>query len=219
MSGGNWNLLKTKHSGWQYDSINAPPLQIADAGQVRAAITKMQISIGDYDSAIPKTYDDDLNFRAHADGWNDRIRNTQSILKIMSPKDYNLIYTVLGTPVGIICLTDATPTYVSWIVTRPGTDNAGGILIEAAADYSQANGDGGRLELNSYDKKSTRAYKALGFVKTDRNYDGGGEMTLDPAISPLWSLRSDGWKLVKYADKKYRTARSKPLLPPPDNRN
>lgn len=219
MSGNNWNLLKARHSGWQYDSINAPPLQIADANQVRAAIAKMQMSVGSYDSGTLDTYDDDVNFLEHADDWNDRIKNTLSILKIMSPKDYNLIYTVLGASVGIMCLTNALPTYVSWIVTHPVTGNAGGILIEAAADYSQAHGDGGRLELYSYDKKSTRAYKALGFVKADGNYDDGGDMTLDPANSALWSLRSDGWKLVKYADKKYYTTRIKPLPPPPGKRN
>jgi hypothetical protein len=89
--------------------------------------------------------------------------------------------------------------------------------MEAAANYSQKCGFGGKLELYSYSQASTGAYQAMGFIATKGNYDSSCEMTLDPASSGLWTLR-DRWRLLKYATVKHHGTRKKPVpLPPPKN--
>jgi hypothetical protein len=210
LSDSKWKPLWGAHGQWEYNWINAPPLVEADADAVAEAVAQMKQSVRSFDEGdLPEYDDDDYEIIEHAVKWNTRVKSTRRILKITEAGDYNLIYTVLGTVVGIICLDIRQPTYVSRLVTHPGTENAGGILVEAAVAYSQTHGQEGykgKLELQSFNDESTAAYKAMGFVTTH-----GDHMELDPANSDLWERGTDGsWKLKKYADKKYYVTRDKP---------
>ncbi|MGH7155103.1 MAG: hypothetical protein ACREF3_14360 [Acetobacteraceae bacterium] len=222
MSGSTWKSLKGKHSDQQYDWINGPPvIEVTDVAQLRLYATQMKTSIEGYDTGGYETYDDELNLIEEVDNWNDRVSNSISILELIikcNGYDYNVVYRVLGTPVGILCVGDNDPAHIFYLVAHPGTDNAGGTLMELAADWSEARGKGGRLDLYSYDKKSTAAYKAMGFVKSDGDYDSGGDMTLNPSTSDKWTKAGTNWKLAKYVTKGYYATRAKPL-PIPTKKN
>lgn len=222
MSGSTWKSLKGKHSTQQYDWINAPPvIQVTDAATLRQCAGQMKTSIQGYDTGNYETYDDDLNLIEEVDNWNDRVNDAVSILELIISSngyDYNLVYQVLGTTVGIMCAGDSDPVHVYYLVAHPGTDNAGGTLLELAADWSEAHGKRGCLELYSYGKKSTAAYKTLGFIKTNGDYDSGGDMTLNPNTSDKWTKAGTNWKLAKYVTKGYYATRAKPL-PVPTKKN
>jgi hypothetical protein len=218
MSGSTWKPLKGSVAMFQYDWITAAPLVVADAGAVAIAAAKMKAAVNNYDQGALETYDDQFDKIAHAVDWNERIGNTIAILDIITGSDRNLIYTVLGTPVGIICLSDNDPSHVSYLVTHPGTENAGGIMLEAAADYSQSRGHGGKLDLYSYDGKSSRAYRAMGFTKADNGYDSGGTMVLEPTTSALWHFTGGHWRLAKYEALRFFSTRTKPVPPIPVKR-
>lgn len=136
--------------------------------------------------------------------WNKRIGQTRSMFK---PKqfnnDYIIGYYVQDQPIGFLAMMDmmtAMP-YISAIVTHPGSENAGGILIEAAVQKSDEWQQGGNLELTAGNDNAAKAYECLGFEKKP---DKPAEMTLDPSkMSQYWSRVGSKWRLTKYIGKLY----------------
>jgi hypothetical protein len=133
--------------------------------------------------------------------------------------DFNTHYVVeyrFSTgPIGMMALIDVDPVSVADLVTHPGSDHAGGILIEHAVQKSEEWGKHGRLKLYALTDDAREAYKALGFVVAS-----GSNMTLDPrsdACKDTWTL-VDGilWRLTKYQNTThYVTSAAKPLPTPP----
>lgn len=225
MSGAGWKDLKGSHRQYQYDWINVPPvIEVRDSGLLRSYADQMRKLIKKYDKGEYETYDDNDNLIEDVDNWNDRVKNAKAILRSIADSsknqkyEYNLVYRVLGWPLGILCADDDNPVHIYWLVAHPGTDNAGGTLLELAADWSESRHKGGRLDLYSYDRKSTVAYKAMGFIKEDGKYDSGGRMTLDPrSATDTWVKAGANWKLRKYLGKGYYNLHYKPPSPTAEN--
>jgi hypothetical protein len=89
------------------------------------------------------------------------------------------------------------------VASHPGSEGAGGIMIEYALNkvgsyntqmqqHAQRNAyEPGFLFLESLDDNSTAAYVALGFELV-----GGKEMVLNAAKSSKWSQSGGKWRLV-----------------------
>ena len=206
MSGTEWKQIES--SVWQFGWVTDPPVESVSKEQVLQLARQMKQAIEWY--VVDTKGDDD---------WEERIKDTYSILGLMKGSDCNLVYKVLDTPIGIICLSKhSEAVYVNYIATHPGTRSAGGILIEAAADYSQKCGFGGKLELFSYSMASTLAYQAMGFIATKGKYDSSCEMTLNPVTSASWTLQGR-WRILKYATVRHHGTRRKPVPIPPPKKN
>jgi hypothetical protein len=206
MSGTEWKPIES--SVWQYGWVTDPPVESVSIQQVLLLKQQMKQAIGLY--VLDIVFDDKSE---------QRVKDTYSILDLMKGSDCNLVYKVLDTPIGIICLSKHFETvYINYIATHPGTVSAGGILMEAAADYSQKCGFGGKLELFSFSEASTLAYKAMGFIAVKGKYTESCAMTLDPSTSGSWTFQGR-WRILKYETVKYHGTRKKPVPKPPPNNN
>jgi hypothetical protein len=218
MSGNTWKPLKGTNSNRQFTWVTAAPVrQIVNSEELRQIARAMKQSIAAYDKGGYSTSDGDGNFLQDVDDWNDRVEDAQIILGLIIQSgcsDCNIVYDVLGVTVGIICVMNSDPAEVDWLVSHPGVDGSGGTLIELACDWSESNGHGGRLTLSSFGKKSTAAYRSLGFTKDDGDYESAGKMTLNPVGNPVWTHTGQNWKLAKHVAKGYYSTRTKPLPVP-----
>lgn len=87
---------------------------------------------------------------------------------------------------------------VATLVTHPGSQGCGGILMEQAAQFSQKCGYSGKLVLlGGSDAK--KVYFALGFIENDDDI----KLTLDPANSDKWCMHNGEWRLKKYIHQNY----------------
>jgi len=138
-------------------------------------------------------------------GWDKRIGDTTEIAAKLikdrgDPYDEGYIYKVSGAVVGVMVLSeDLSSMHVKFLVTHPGTQKAGGILIEKAVERSLEEGYNGSLELISHSPESTDAYTALGFVALGENQRASHR--LDPAKRAEWDTTGKPYRLKKYKDK------------------
>jgi GNAT superfamily N-acetyltransferase len=141
--------------------------------------------------------------------WNRRVDQTLSILRSAKKESlknaHRLAYFIDGEPVGALLLQPRNPPYVADLVTHPGSEQAGGALMEHAVNLSKRSGFGGRLELIAENDNAVKAYKAMGFVlQTGSRHGSQRHMTLDPVKSQLWATDKEGnFKLAKYSEKQY----------------
>ncbi|MFO1023918.1 MAG: hypothetical protein U1E70_01935 [Acetobacteraceae bacterium] len=134
--------------------------------------------------------------RTFQERWNDRISSTNSMLD-NDFRDHHVVgYFVTGVPVALMALTGASTVYVADLVCHPGTENAGGIMIEYAVNYGCKIHNSPVVRLWALNEDARRAYLALGFTSDTGT---GKAMTLRPATSPLWTQVSGVWHLAKYA--------------------
>lgn len=113
-------------------------------------------------------------------------------------------YRIAGVPVAIMMVDLDDVLEIKNLFTHPGTENAGGIMIEFALNLTVDNPlrvAPGVIGLETYNEASTAAYKALGF----KTYSGR-QLVLEAAKSELWELVETRWKLKKYKDKRYLSA-------------
>lgn len=134
--------------------------------------------------------------RTFQERWNDRISSTNTMLDSDFHKDHVVGYFVTGVPVALMALTGNTPVYIADLVCHPGTENAGGIMMEYAVNHALKTANDPRLQLWALDEDARRAYLAMGFTSDTPD---SRAMTLDPRVSPLWTQVSGAWHLAKYA--------------------
>ncbi len=120
-------------------------------------------------------------------------------------------YKYCGEPIALMQL-DFQGGYVEIknLVTHPGTEKAGGVMVEFALNRPQhynAQRAGmlmdGVVGLESYSPESTAAYLALGFTKDAHH---GSEMTLQASKSPKWQRVNGEWCLTAFQGQRYASA-------------
>lgn len=141
-------------------------------------------------------------------GWNRRIDSGINIAGsagarwTWGPNNLRFfIYKLLGKPVGLMVTREAKAgplVTIKHLATHPGSENAGGILIEHAVNLSEQAGYNGCLKLTSLNRGSTAAYKALGFVEIE-DLD---IMKLVPNESDIWVRVENEWRLRKYKERR-----------------
>jgi hypothetical protein len=128
--------------------------------------------------------------------WNDRVFATGFILELMrkKPADAYFEYRMDGQPIALMGVRASNPVEIKWLATHPGSENAGGIMVEHALFLANNKLNYGPvLVLESYNADSTKAYQALGFRVLS-----GTDMELDASRCPLWTSVNERWKLKKY---------------------
>ncbi|MGS0741327.1 hypothetical protein ACVBEF_05785 [Glaciimonas sp. GG7] len=137
--------------------------------------------------------------------WSDRIGATRGMINAsrttVSEKDYDhlCILNFDNSPIGLMVLKEidfggGPVTHIKEIITHPGTQQAGGLLIEHTVNFSETNGNHGKVSLTPI-HTAIDAYTALGFKEEFIM------MELDPTESDKWT-RSDvtgQWELAAYA--------------------
>ncbi|HEX7908069.1 MAG TPA: GNAT family N-acetyltransferase [Paraburkholderia sp.] len=142
--------------------------------------------------------------RTQEERWNQRISSTNSMLKKDFSDETNFGYFVDGQPIGIMTIDDIgsdNSFYICDLVTHPGSGEAGGILIEHAAQWSDSHGGSGKLELWALDEDALRAYLALGFKSIPQK--ATNSMMLDPGQTASWCKLDGKWRIAKHIGKKY----------------
>jgi hypothetical protein len=136
--------------------------------------------------------------RTQQERWNVRMHNTKHFPWYAIGGDLVVVYRVAGAPIGLMAMSKILdPPYVCGLVTHPGSENAGGTLLEYAVQKSDEWGKGGKIQLAPDNDECKEAYKHLGF-------EGGFMMTLDPASRrDIWSKPGDKWLLTKFIGMKY----------------
>ena len=88
------------------------------------------------------------------------------------------------------------------LLTHPGSEMAGGILIERAVQTSDMWGRKGKLHLHARDEDAREAYRCLGFE--GKTHTNDMDMALDPEKKPdIWSRLDSKWRLKKHHGMKY----------------
>lgn len=125
-------------------------------------------------------------------------------------KGANFEYRVAGEPLALMTLNLEAdgPVEIKFLVTHPGTQNAGGIMVEYALnlvarlikehDFPLVPG---ALQLESHNENATAAYQALGFfIERAGSYP---RMVLDADESDKWEQVAEKWRLKKYKTLRY----------------
>ena len=124
--------------------------------------------------------------------WNRRADHTVSICGAMNsvlgsplPIDNCIACFVAGAPIGFMlidldCHLSPWP-YIGLMVTHPGSQGAGGLLIEHAVQRSLETGSLGNLTLLAENGDSHAAFEHLGFVPRSDGY-----LHLEPGTSARW---------------------------------
>lgn len=175
------------------------------------ALAQLKKNIMDRESAFnpegskEKAEEDGHSVQASVSASNEkslkRLEETYNVIGFMQVLDYSdrKVYGsfVGDQPIGLMLLADYSSTYVSAIVTDPGSNGTGAALIERAVNESEASGSKGHLELTTSNANADKAFAALGFTASGIN------MALDPESSDKWTRQDDGqWRLKKYLDRK-----------------
>jgi hypothetical protein len=167
-------------------------------------------------ASIPETpSEDDIDHhdwqnpkRTHQERWNERLDATEAALRSLkegfNPEGIkSFAYCIGGKPVGILLLQEGSPPYISDFVTHPGSEGAGGALLEYAVQISVDRHMKGMLELKPLDSDAREAYRKLGFVKSKTKIN---MMTFDPNTpenKKRWIQKDGVPRLAKHADKQY----------------
>jgi hypothetical protein len=106
-----------------------------------------------------------------------------------------------GKPVGLMVISQdqhLPGVGIDYLVSHPGTENVGGLLIEHAVGISEYTGGMGKVYLDVMNDGAPKAYERLGFVM-----DAGSatDMSLDPQSSSQWQSTNGVWQLAKFSPK------------------
>lgn len=219
------------HTNNQFSHV--PSIKILGLNEAQKNYKKMMLNIKDEwpEVAEPNTKEEiaknidptDWNApkRTIQDRWNTRIRDTNDLWdkKYYPQKNTeHAFYMVNDIPVGRLSirvgtinkLGDDQRNYICVLVTHPGSEGAGGSLLEYAVNRFIELRGGEIMPLYLYytSEDSRHAYKKMGFVD-----DPSGEselMTLDLTTQPdIWSKDEFGhWGLKKLKEKRYLTSYS-----------
>lgn len=150
--------------------------------------------------------------RTKQEKWNSRLQDAQIMalpdnFMFDSEKDKCFAYLVDSMPVGVLLLNGGAPPCISAFVTHPGSEGAGGALLEYAVNFLS---DQAIKEKKAEFKISLRpmgdaveAYKRMGFIP---NAENKKMMILDSSTTEFkdkWCEHDGEWRLAKHADKKY----------------
>ena len=124
------------------------------------------------------------------------------------PDATNVAYVVGGQPVAVLSMSQPKSSWtrkplsfiqIHALASHPGTEGAGGALLEHAVNCSQEAGLGGKVCLHAL-ARAIPAYRAMGFKGSAFSESS---MTLDPAKSDKWVQVEGRWRLAKHAGKAY----------------
>ena len=137
--------------------------------------------------------------------WNRRADQAVSICGTLSsalgrhlPVDNCMACFVAGAPAGFMlidldCHVSQWP-YIVLMVTHPGSQGVGGLLIEHAVQRSLETGSLGALTLLAENDNSRAAFKHLGFVQDSDHY-----LRLEPSTSEQWQHVEGRYRLRQTA--------------------
>ncbi|MES3035332.1 MAG: hypothetical protein V4813_15140 [Gemmatimonadota bacterium] len=192
-----------------YTWVNHAPIVHVPVNQEVARVRRFQELVRHYGS--PETGPPLVGRMAdHASGAID----VGNFLVAKSGRDGHVTfeYRLCGEPIALMQINlDVRHIEIVNLTTHPGSEKAGGIMVEfalnRAAHYNAQSEESifsdGKLQLKSFNDASTSAYLALGFT-LDRQ--GGREMSLNAKRSPLWHRVEGGWRLASYATSHYLSA-------------
>ncbi len=148
-------------------------------------------------------------YKAWGGGGEGRIVNTDHIAGLIEKKGpqkgASFEYRLAGEPLALMTVNFQTYDYVEiiYLVAHPGTENAGGIMVEYLLNLiERLNDDHGfglvpnMVKLESLNEDATAAYEALGFTVTKAGMYP--DMQLDADASDKWERVGEKWRLKKY---------------------
>jgi hypothetical protein len=193
--------------------VTVPPIKELSKEDAQLAVKQLQTNLAGWDPvAVPQNpAADDIDKkdwkapqRTQQERWNTRLASTDKMVNTEFSGAYFVGYYIDGQPIGVLAMSNFVPfPYINDLVTHPGSDTAGGILIECAVQKSVDWGNSGTLELTALDEDAAEAYKALGFVRKTLPYDPD-EMILDPAKQDqIWCYLDGRWRIKKYIGKRF----------------
>ncbi len=200
-------------------SSPTPPIrELLSEEEVISAVNKMTENINKDWKKIKQLVSKPDPQRTEQIKWNKRIQETTDILtrfkeqatlfgnKWSCLKDGSIFgYFVDDQPVGLIAMLKATVPEVDLLVTHPGLQGCGGILIERAVQLSKKWGGDGKLTLYADNKNAKQAYLSLGFRVNSQ--DSEFDLTFDPAninsTNNIWCTHNGELRLERYINKQY----------------
>ena len=118
---------------YTYSWVTDPPVELIE-DPIWAEVAAVQLLQNVKDYSLGLTMD-----------WDRRINSTNTMAESVRKdrgNELNWVYKLEGQAIGIVCVIDCKPTYIAKLVTHPGSQNAGGILIERVVQHSQEAGHG-----------------------------------------------------------------------------
>jgi hypothetical protein len=182
---------------WTFEWINEAPVEeFTTDDELQAYVAQFKNSVAGWigQGTDVRTWDKShKDYQNQLEGLDDMYLN----LSATSVHEVNLVYIVMGTPVGLLLMNHGGgpnfPPYVDYVIAHPAVENCGAILLECAATVSQRHGDRGELKLWPLNPSVQKYYELLGFsVLKD------GHMLLKPEESDKWTKVGGSWKLSKY---------------------
>lgn len=182
-----------------YGWVTAPPVVFVAWGEVAERVKIFQASLKEWGDVGGGT---DLAARLNAHRGGAFFIAGLIEKKLNAPYTPVFEYRVAGQPIALLQLDmqgSEDMLEIKNLATHPGSDGAGGIMVEYALNKvtsynTQANSEmfePGCLFLESLDDNSTAAYVALGFDSVGRK-----RMVLNAAESPKWAQADGKWRLV-----------------------
>lgn len=204
-------LTQNAESSLNFRWVTEPPIIQLNSDEIASRVERLKTNLDGWglvsvDNLGPSDTDvrDWQNpQRTQQARWNQRISSTEIMVdKDKWDKEHSTFeYRVNSEPIGIIAITKKRGGFVvPHLVTHPGSSEAGGILIEHAAQWSDSHGEAGKLTLIALDDDAEQAYLALGFKQVSF------EMVLDPSKEEKWCKLNDKWRLAKHQGTKYYIA-------------
>lgn len=124
--------------------------------------------------------------------------------------EMSFVYKILGNPAGwvrVSKLKERRSIFILGLVTHPGSQSGGSILIEHVVNRSERAGYEGRIELRPTDRWK-QSFASKGFVEAAST----GLMKLFPAESDRWVKLGGEWRLRKYQHGKKFAGSNEDLL-------
>ncbi|MDB5312020.1 MAG: hypothetical protein JWO38_6222 [Gemmataceae bacterium] len=188
--------------------VTVPPIKELSKAEAQLAVKQLQTNLAGWDPvAVPLNPAEDdvdkrdwkLPKRTQQERWNTRLLSTNKMVQAEFSGVYFVAYYIDGQPIGVLAMSNYHPLpYINDLVTHPGSEAAGGILIECAVQKSVDWGKDGLLELCALDEDAGEAYKALGFISRSPP-ESKDEMTLEPSKNEqIWCNLSGKWQIKKY---------------------
>lgn len=205
------------------------PIKKLTHDEAISAMAELAADIAHWERATVPSHplDDDIDYsdwqqppRTKQKRWNDRLDDAQFIIdtassgvaifdfifdsgKNDSGKSNCFSYYIDNKPVGMVILEGGSDPYISAFVTHPGSEGAGGALMEYAvnfiADQAPKESENVQIKLTPL-KDAIGAYRQLGFIQEEDQMILNSD-TLE--FKEKWCKQDGKWRLAKHVDKKY----------------